>query len=89
VSKIIRRRKYDKEFKEQAVRLLLEGEKTTRQLAEELGIHWGMLSRWKREHKAFRDTSLKAMTVRAGNHRFESSLSDRYDFPGVPIPGGL
>jgi len=50
VSKIIRRRKYDKEFKEQAVRRLLEGEKTTQQLAEELGIHWGMLGRWKREH---------------------------------------
>ena len=47
---IKRRRKYDKEFKEQAVALLLNGEKTTQQLAKELGIHWGMLSRWKREY---------------------------------------
>lgn len=47
---IKRRRKYDKEFKEQAVALLLNGDKTTQQLAEELGIHWGMLGRWKREY---------------------------------------
>jgi|ETNmetMinimDraft_2_1059921.scaffolds.fasta_scaffold195589_1 transposase len=50
MNEIRRRRKYDNEFKEQAVALLLQGDKTTQQLAEELGIHWGMLSRWKREH---------------------------------------
>lgn len=50
MAEIKRRRKYDREFKEQAVTLLLQGDKTTEQVAEELGIHWGMLSRWKREY---------------------------------------
>ena len=50
MKEIKRRRKYDKEFKEQAVLLLLNGDKTVQELAEELGIHWGMLSRWKREY---------------------------------------
>lgn len=50
MSAIKRRRKYDREFKEQAVALLLDGDKPAQQLAEELGIHWGMLGRWKLEY---------------------------------------
>ena len=49
MSKLNRRRRYDKEFKDQAVRLVLEGDKTSQQLAKELGIHCSVLTRWKRE----------------------------------------
>ena len=45
------RRKYDKEFKVQAVKLLLESGKTTNEIADDLGINSGNLSRWKREYR--------------------------------------
>jgi transposase len=46
-----RRRKFDREFKIQAVKLLLESGKTVEEVAEDLGIYWGNLSRWKKEYK--------------------------------------
>ena len=45
------RRKYDKEFKVQAVKLLLENGKTADEVADNLGINSGNLSRWKREYR--------------------------------------
>ena len=45
------RRKYDKEFKIQAVKLLLESGKTTNEIADDLGINSGNLTRWKREYR--------------------------------------
>ena len=45
------RRKFDREFKIQAVKLLLESGKTTEEVADDLGIYWGNLARWKREYK--------------------------------------
>ena len=45
------RRKYDKEFKVEAVRLLKESGKTIKEVAENLGIYHGNLSRWKREYE--------------------------------------
>jgi transposase len=41
------RRKYDREFKEGAVRLILDGERSVRGVARDLGIHENMLHRWK------------------------------------------
>jgi transposase len=46
-----RRRKFDREFKIQAVKLLLESGKTVEEVADDLGIYWGNLSRWKREYR--------------------------------------
>jgi transposase len=46
-----RRRKFDREFKIQAVKLLLESGKTVEEVADDLGIYWGNLSRWKKEYK--------------------------------------
>ena len=46
-----RRRKYDHEFKIQAVKLLLESGKTVEEVAADLGIYHGNLSRWKREYR--------------------------------------
>ena len=44
------RRKYDREFKEGAVRLILESGRTARGVARDLGIHENMLHRWKAEY---------------------------------------
>jgi len=43
------RRRYDREFKEGAVRLILDGGRTVRGVARDLGIHENMLRRWKRD----------------------------------------
>ena len=45
------RRKYDKEFKVQAVKLLLESGKTANEVSDNLGINSGNLTRWKREYR--------------------------------------
>jgi len=43
------RRKYDRQFKIDAVELLKRSEKTAKEVARELGIKSDLLSRWKRE----------------------------------------
>ena len=44
------RRKYDREFKEDAIRLIVDGGRPVREVARDLGIHENMLSRWKKEY---------------------------------------
>ncbi len=44
------RRKYDREFKEGAVRLVIENGQTLAGTARDLGITENMLSRWKKEY---------------------------------------
>ncbi len=44
------RRKYDKQFKIDAVELLKHSGKTITAIAEDLGVHPNVLSRWKREY---------------------------------------
>jgi transposase len=44
-----RRRKFTKEFKEQAVKLLETRQKGARELEEELGIRPGEIYRWRKE----------------------------------------
>jgi transposase len=44
------RRKFDREFKEGAVRLIVDGGRTVRSVAGDLGIHESVLQRWKREY---------------------------------------
>jgi transposase len=48
------RRRYTSEFKEEAVRLSERGDKTVRQVAEDLGIPEKMLHRWRSELRASR-----------------------------------
>jgi transposase len=43
------RKKYPKEFKKNAVELLITTGKTQKALSDELGIPYGMIGRWKRE----------------------------------------
>ena len=44
------RRKFTKEFKEEAVKYALNSSKTIQEIADSLGIHYNLLSRWKREY---------------------------------------
>jgi transposase len=46
------RKKYSREFKIQAVRLLEDGEKSRQQIEKELGIGAGQVHRWRRELEA-------------------------------------
>jgi transposase len=45
------RRQYDKEFKKEAVRLVVEGKRRTTEVARDLGIEVNILHRWKREYE--------------------------------------
>ena len=44
-------RKYDKQFKEEAVRLVTEGGRKVTDVARSLGIHENLLRTWKRKHR--------------------------------------
>jgi transposase len=45
------RRQYDKEFKREAVRLVVEGNRRASEVARDLGIEANMLHRWKKEYE--------------------------------------
>ena len=44
------RRKYDKQFKEDAVKLVTEGGRQVTEVARSLGIHENLLHTWKRKY---------------------------------------
>lgn len=44
------RRKFDREFKEDAISLIVDGGRPVRDVARDLGIHENMLHRWKQEY---------------------------------------
>jgi transposase len=44
-------RKHDRQFKEEAVRLVTEGGRSVSDVAHGLGIHENLLHTWKRKHK--------------------------------------
>jgi transposase len=46
------KRKYTKEFKTEAVRLAMQGERPMSEAAHDLGVHPNVLYKWVREHKA-------------------------------------
>jgi len=46
-----RHRTYDRQFKEEAIRLVTEGGRSVTEVAHSLGIHENLLHTWKRKHK--------------------------------------
>ena len=50
------RRNFDKEFKQMAVNLCLAG-KSTREVADELGLRTELVTRWKREFSQYKEGS--------------------------------
>jgi len=47
---VVRRRKYDRDFKMEAVRLVVEGNRSVVEIARDLGIHENLLYHWKRKY---------------------------------------
>ncbi len=45
------RKKYDRQFKEEAVRLVTEGKRPVTEVARGLGIHENLLRTWKRKYQ--------------------------------------
>jgi len=45
------RRKYDKQFKEEAVKLVTEGGRQVTDVARSLGVHENLLHAWKRKYQ--------------------------------------
>jgi len=45
-----RRRKYDQQFKDDAVRLLINGEKTIKEVSDNLGVDRSCLARWRNQY---------------------------------------
>ncbi len=56
-----RRRRYDREFKEGAVRLVIEGGQTVSGTAKDLGITENMLGRWKKQYLEDREHAFPGM----------------------------
>jgi len=50
MSQSMRRRKFSKQFKIDAVELTLKEEKTVKEIAEDLGIRVALLYRWRQNH---------------------------------------
>ena len=46
------RRRFTSEFKREAVRQVVEGRQTQKQVAEELGLNANLLGRWVKRHRA-------------------------------------
>jgi transposase len=44
------RRKYDQQFKDDAVRLLINGDKTLKEVGENLGVDRSCLARWRNQY---------------------------------------
>ncbi len=54
-----KRRRFTREFKEEAVKLSERGEKAIRQVATDLGIHEKELHRWRRERRQAQEAGTK------------------------------
>jgi transposase len=79
----MKRRKYDKDFKRDAVALVIRSGKSATEVGKELGINGNMLARWKQEHLARLDEScgvvpesgMKPSEVDADNRRLRKELA--------------
>jgi transposase len=57
----MKRRKYDREFKRDAVEMVIRSGKSATEVGKGLGINGNMLARWKAEHLARMDESCGAL----------------------------
>ena len=79
----MKRRKYDKDFKRDAVEMVIRSGKSATEVGKELGINGNMLGRWKHEHLAQMDqscgslpeTGMTPSEVEAENRRLRKELA--------------
>ncbi len=74
------RKKYSKEFKLDAVSLVLEQEYTRREAANSLGINAQMLGRWVKEHQVEDGQAFQEFRVRVDKEFSTSVIGDRPRF---------
>jgi transposase len=72
-----KRRRYDRAFKEGAVRLIIEGGQTLAGTAQDLGISENMLGRWKKEYLEDRQHAFPGQ----GHMKPEDAVSGRGIIP--------
>jgi len=60
-------RRYDKEFKQSAVKLVLEGTRSELSIAKDLGISRGVLNRWKKQYLKHNDNAFETEQMKAEN----------------------
>ena len=69
------RRKYDDEFKKNAVKLSYASPKTVKELAEDLGIHENLLYNWRRKYTADGDKT-RYTTLEEENRDLKRQLAE-------------
>lgn len=65
----MKRKRYSKEFKEEAVKLITEQGYQISEASRNLGIHPGVLGRWKREFEDSHEGEGQATTIQAELNR--------------------
>jgi transposase len=73
--KMTTRKKYDEEFKKNAVKLSYASPKTVREIAEDLGIHENILYNWRRKYTADGDKT-KFATLEEENRDLQRQLAE-------------
>ena len=71
-----KRRKYDQQFKDDAVRLLIRGDKTLKEVANDLGIDRSCLARWRNKYLKGENTESEG-TMDAGENALELEKENR------------
>ena len=69
------RKKYDDEFKQNAVKLSYASPRTVKELAEDLGIHENLLYNWRRKYTADGDKT-KYATLEEENRDLKRQLAE-------------
>ena len=69
----MKHKKYDQEFKREAVRLLDGSEKSAREIEDDLGITRGLLNKWRRK---IEDEGTEAFPGRGHQNSEEQALRD-------------
>ena len=69
------RRTFSKEFKQEAIRLVLEGNRSSPEVAQELGIRTNLLYRWRREYELNMEESFRGSGNRTNS---EEKLRQAY-----------
>ena len=85
-----RRRKFSSEFRDEAVTMVVGGNRPAAAVARELGINPGTLANWENSHRKARPVADEQLSVgeRARLRELESDYRQQQDFWGRSLPDG-